>query len=128
WSKIHAGIHEAADGNIYFVPTFNDGQRAVDVKWTDKVPSGQIFQYDPQTGVSRVVGLLPAGSATATSELDRDRNVLYINLEGAHRNALFAFDLTTMKPVFQGPDGMIGQNRNMALGRDGSIYFNAADG
>ncbi|MFW6060037.1 MAG: hypothetical protein ACODAQ_07630, partial [Phycisphaeraceae bacterium] len=128
WSKIHAGIHEADDGRIYFVPTFNSGQRAPQARWTDHVPAAQIFQYDPASGETQVVGLLPPDSATATSELDRERHMLYLNLEGAHDDALFAFDLRTMQPTFQGPDGMIGANRNMALGNDGAIYYNAAEG
>lgn len=127
WSKVHAGIFEGKDNNIYFVPTFNDGQRAATMTWSDKIPTGQIFQYNPKTNTSKVVGLLPANSATATSEYDAKRNILYINLEGIHKNALFAFDLNTFKPVYQGPDGMIPQNRNMAMGNDGQLYYNGQD-
>jgi hypothetical protein len=127
WSKVHSGILQGAKGNIYITPTFNDGQRSKDVHWTQNVPCDQIIQYNPKTNQATIIGQLPANSATATSELDPKRNILYYNLEGIHKNALFAFDLNTMKPVYQGPDGMIGQNRNIAQASDGSLYFNAPD-
>lgn len=127
WSKVHAGIFEGNDHNIYFCPTFNDGQRAATMKWSKKIPTGQIFQFDPTTNKTRVVGLLPPNSATATSEYDATRNILYYNLEGIHKNALFAFDLTTFKPVYQGPDGMITRNRNIAIDSDGNLYYNGQD-
>lgn len=81
FSKVHAGIVEAKDRKIYFTCTFNDGGRCFAVKWTDRIPGAFIYQYDPQTGKTKIVGKLPK-SATATTLLDSERNILYCCMEG----------------------------------------------
>jgi hypothetical protein len=130
WSKVHAKIDEGPDGKIYFSCTLNDGNRAVDQKryhWTDRLPGGQLYQYDPKTGRTIVFADLPRPRCTATSIIDRERNIWWCNLEGGG-NALWGLSVATKKPVFQGPDGSVVFNRNFALARDGSIYFNGAEG
>jgi hypothetical protein len=133
WSKVHAKIDEGADGNIYFCCTLNDGNRAVKLKpgsmWTERLPGGQLYQYDPRARRTTTFADLPRPRCTATSLLDRERNVWWCNLEGgAGNDALWCLDLATKKTVYQGPDGSVGFNRNFALGRDGSVYYNGAAG
>ncbi len=129
WSKVHAKIDEAADGKIYFSCTLNDGNRAnlKEYRWTDRLPGGQLYQFDPKTTRTTVVTDLPRPRCTATSLVDRQRNIWWCNLETGG-NALWAFNLATRKPVFQAPDGSVHFNRNFALGRDGSLYFNGEGG
>jgi hypothetical protein len=128
WSKVHAKIDEGPDGCIYFSCTLNDGNRAVTppYKWTDTLPGGQLYQFDPRTGKTIVFADLPRPRCTATSLLDRDRNRWWCNLEGGD-NALWCLDLKTKKPLFQAPDGSMSFNRCFALARDGSVYFNGKD-
>lgn len=125
WSKVHARIDEGPDGKIYFSCTLNDGNRAnqPNYHWTDRLPGGQLYQYDPQTSRTTVFHNLPGARCTATSILDRQRNIWWCNLETGG-NALWGLNLATRRVVFQGPDGSVHFNRNFALGRDGSIYFN----
>ncbi|MBI3461527.1 MAG: hypothetical protein HY000_00485 [Planctomycetes bacterium] len=129
-SKVHARIDEAPDGKIYFSCTLNDGNRArlPQFHWTDQLPGGQLYQYDPATGRTVVFADLPAKRCTATSLLDRERNIWWCNLEAGDGNALWGLNLTDKQVVHQSPDGSITFNRNFALGRDGSIYFNGEDG
>jgi hypothetical protein len=129
WAKVHARIDEGPDGKIYFSCTLTDGNRAIKPQyhWTEKLPGGQLYQYDPQTGRTTVVADLPHPRCTATSILDRQRNVWWCNLE-AGPNALFALNLQTRQPAFQAPDGSMQFNRNIALARDGSVYFNGEGG
>lgn len=128
WSKVHAKIDEAADGKIYFSCTLNDGNRAnlKQYQWTDRLPGGQLYQFDPKTGRTTVFTDLPRPRCTATSIIDRGRNIWWCNLETGG-NALWGLNLATRKVVFQGPDGSVQFNRNFALARDGSIYFNGGD-
>jgi sugar lactone lactonase YvrE len=130
WSKVHARIDEGPDGMIYFSCTLNDGNRASQpaYRWTDRLPGGQLYQYDPRTGKTSVFADLPARRCTATSVLDRARNIWWCNLEAGNGNALWALDLRTKKPLFQAADGSMAFNRNFAMARDGSIYFNGKDG
>jgi hypothetical protein len=129
WSKVHAKIDQAADGKIYFSCTLNDGNRASQpaYQWTEALPGGQLYQFDPATKQTRVFVNLPPRRCTATSILDRARNIWWCNLE-AGGNALWGLDLKTKKVIFQGPEGSVDFNRNFALGRDGAIYFNGAGG
>jgi hypothetical protein len=129
WSKVHARIDEGPDGKIYFSCTLNDGNRAGQpaYRWTERLPGGQLYHYDPKTGQTSVFANLPPKRCTATSLLDRERQIWWCNLEASTGNALWGLDLKTKKPVFQAPDGSMGFNRAFALARDGSVYFNGKD-
>jgi len=129
WSKVHAKIDEGRDGKIYFSCTLNDGNRArlSTYGWDDDLPGGQLYQFDPSTGQTVVYANLPARRCTATSILDRERNIWWCNLEAGEGNALWGLDLTTRKPVLQTPDASVAFNRAFALTRDGSIIFNGDD-
>lgn len=128
WSKVHARIVEGKDGKIYFTCTLNNGATAFQTKWTERIPGGQVFQYDPATSKTLVVGTLP-GEVTSTTLLDRD--IFYANTEGktgANDVALTAFDLTSRKVIYQSPHDAVKASRNLALARDGTVYFNGKDG
>lgn len=126
WSKVHAKVDEGADGKIYFCCTLNDGNRAKlpTYGWNETLPGGQIYQFDPTTGKTAVYANLPARRCTATSLLDRERNIWWCNLEAGEGNALWGFDLTSKKPLYQGADGSVGFNRTFGLLRDGTLLFN----
>ncbi len=125
WSKVHARIVEDADGGILFLCTLNDGGRAYAFEWTPERPGAPIFRLDPKTDELTIIGHLP-GQCTATTLADPKRRILYVMLEGkfAGANAFAAFDLATRQFVFISPYDAVSQNRNMALARDGSVFFN----
>jgi hypothetical protein len=130
WSKIHARIDEGPDGKIYFSCTLNDGNRAgrPDHNGPSSFPAGSFISTTPATGKTAVFANLPPKRCTATSILDRERNIWWCNLEAGEGNALWALDLAAKKPVYQGRDGSVAFNRNFALAADGSIYFNGEEG
>ncbi|MCE9532789.1 MAG: hypothetical protein K8T89_16960 [Planctomycetes bacterium] len=130
WSKVHAKIDEGFDGAIYFCCTLNDGNRAgrPDHHWTEQLPGGQIYRYDPKTGKTAVFTSLPPKRCTATSLFDRERQIWWCNLEAGEGNALWGLDMRTKKVVYQGPDGSVEFNRAFALAKDGSIIFNGKTG
>ena len=129
WSKVHAQIAEGRDGKIYFSCTLNDGNRAKlpSHGFDDELPGGQIYQYDPATGKTVVHASLPPRRCTATSTIDRERNIWWCNLEAGEGDALWGFDLTTKKEIFRAADGSMGFNRAFALLRSGSILLNGPD-
>jgi hypothetical protein len=123
WSKVHAGILEGKDGKIYFTCTLNDGGRSFQTKWTEHVPGGQLFAYDPKNGQTEIIGVFP-GEVTPTTRLDRERNIWYANMEGKTKGndvALTAFDLTTRKVIYQSPRDAVVASRNLALARVGAV-------
>jgi hypothetical protein len=130
WSKVHAKIDEGPDGKIYFSCTLNDGKRAgqANFRWNDRLPGGQLYRYDPETGETVVFADLPPKRCTATSLLDRERNVWWCNLEAGDGDALWCLDLDTRQPVFEGPDGSVAFNRAFGLAAEGAICFNGEGG
>ncbi len=130
WSKVHAKIDEGPDGNIYFSCTLNDGNRAKlpSHGFNDKLPGGQLYQFNPTTGRTTVFANLPPRRCTATSLVDPERGIWWCNLEAGEGNALFALDLKTKQVVYQGKDGSVGFNRTFGLLRDGTILFNGDAG
>lgn len=128
WSKIHAKVDEGPDGKIYFSCTLNGGQRAGDPKYgfNDQLPGGQLYRYDPVSERTEVFANLPPRRCTATSILDRVRNVWWCNLEAGGGDALWGIDLGTKKVVYQGADGSVGFNRAFALLRNGEIVCNGS--
>lgn len=130
WSKVHAKIDEGADGKVYFCCTLNAGNRAGDERygWTRELPGAQLYRFDPETGQTDVFANLPPKRCTATSRLDRQRNIWWCNLEAGSGDALYGLDLATRKVVFQSEDGEVGFNRNFALLSDGSVLFNSTEG
>ncbi|HVF11161.1 MAG TPA: hypothetical protein VNA16_10180, partial [Abditibacteriaceae bacterium] len=130
WSKVHAGIIEGKDAKIYFSGTLNAGGRSFQTGWTERVPGGQLFQYDPPTGKTQIVGTFP-GEVTPTTLMDRQRNIWYANMEGKTSGtdvALTAFDLEKRQIIYQSPHDAVTGSRNLALARDGTVYFNGKDG
>lgn len=129
WSKVHAKIDQGPDGRIYFSCTLNNGGAAGDPKygWTEQLPGGQVYAYDPATGKVDVVTSLPAKRCTATSAMDLQRGIWWCNLEAGKGDALWALNLKTGKPVFESKDGAVAFNRAFALANDGAVYFNGAD-
>lgn len=129
WSKVHAKIDGGPDGRVYFSCTLNNGGAAGDPKygWTEQLPGGQLYAYDPATGKVEVVTSLPPKRCTATSAMDLQRGIWWCNLEAGKGDALFALDLKTGKPVFQSKDGAVAFNRAFALADDGSVYFNGPE-
>lgn len=126
WSKVHAKIDQGADGKIYFSCTLNAGGKAGDPKYgfDDTLPGGQLYRYDPASGRTEVFASLPPRRCTATSLLDRARNIWWCNLEAGGGDALWGLDLATRKAVFRGDDGSVGFNRAFTLLRDGRFLFN----
>jgi len=129
WSKLHARILEGADGNIYFSGTLNDGNTADQprFKWSEAIPGGQIYQYNPKTGQASLYANLPAVHCTATTMMDLKRNIFWCNLETGP-NGLWAFDMTAKKQLFKAPAGSVTFNRNFAMDRNGVVYYNGEDG
>jgi sugar lactone lactonase YvrE len=130
WSKVHARTDEGADGRIYFSGTLNAAGRAgqPQYKWSEAIPGGQLYAYDPATGKTTVVANLPPRRATATSLMDRRHSTWWCMLEAGDGDALWGFDLAAGKPIVQTPDGTVKFNRNFAVGNDGSVYFNGDGG
>jgi hypothetical protein len=132
FAKVHAGIQQTKDGMILVIGTLADGGTAGQVKWTDKVQGSQVIQYDPANGEAQVLFSLPH-RCTATTLMDRARNVMYLCLEGNEDkelkgSALAAFDPLAKNLTYRSPDNVVVANRKIAMDHEGNVYFNGKDG
>jgi hypothetical protein len=128
WPKLHAKLHEGSDGNIYFSCTLNNGRLAgsPNYHWDETLPGGQLYQYNPATGKTKVYLSLPPARTASESLFDRERNRWWCNLEGGGPadERLWGIDLKT-KETFEAPKGSMALRRAFALAKDGSVFFNA---
>jgi hypothetical protein len=126
WSKVHAKIDQGTDGGIYFSCTLNSSGKAGDPKYgfNDALPGGQLYRYDPASERVEVAANLPSRRCTATSLLDRARNIWWCNLEAGGGDALWGISLGSKEVKYLGEDGSVGFNRAFGLLRDGRILFN----
>ena len=128
WPKIHAKLHEASDGNIYFTCTLNNGRISAspEYHWDETLPGGQLYQYNPRTGKTTVHLSLPPARTASESLFDVNRNRWWCNLEGGGiaDERLWGIDLTT-KEIFEAPKGSMALRRAFAMANDGSVFFNS---
>lgn len=132
FSKVHAGLQEAKDGRILIITTLNDGGTAGQVTWSANVPGSPILAYDPSTKKAELLTALDK-RCSATTLMDHAHNLLYLCLEGNEDkdnrgSALAAFDPESKKLVYRSPDAVVAANRNIAMDREGAVYFNGKGG
>ena len=130
WSKVHAGVQEDADGSVYFTGTLNAGGNSFQMKWTERIPGGQLFRYDPQSGKTSIIATFP-GEVTPQTLMDRERHLWYGNLEGktsAKDIALTAVEVPSGKIIYQSPHDAVVASRALALARNGTVFFNGQGG
>jgi hypothetical protein len=80
-SKIHTRICEGKDGKVYF-GTMQGGighlSKLPHYWHPDQYEGGHLFEYDPETEVTRDLGIPIRGEGLQTMVMDRERNVLYL--------------------------------------------------
>lgn len=129
FSKVHGRIDEGRDGRLYFTATLNDGAAAGEAqyKWSEALPGGQLYAYDPATDRAEIVANLPARKCSLSCRLDAARNVWWCNLDGNKTDAMWAYDLTQKREVFRSAEGVVAANRCFVLARGGAVWFNGKD-
>jgi hypothetical protein len=132
FSKVHAHIIEGKDKKIYFTGTLDDGGKAASPdmlkRWNSKIAGGKLFQYDPATGKTIIYADLPPARVTANLKYDINRNILYCALEGSPDGFSFAaLNLAKKTWTFQSNPGVIGNDRNFMLDKNGNVYFNGIE-
>lgn len=120
--KIHAAIHEAKDGWLYFA-TFWGKPR--EVRFDDAYRGSILLRWHPQTEKLENLGVIAPERGMPASHFDRERELLYfLGLGPGQKGAveLIVFDIQQRKVRFQGGAGIMEGKRAFMHDLKGRVY------
>jgi sugar lactone lactonase YvrE len=123
--KIHSGIHEAADGKLYF-STYWGKHREVDAAFTKGYNGSLLLAFDPATGKTENLGAIVPKQGLPASHFDPRRQLLFFH--AVYRGDITAYDLKARKVRFQGGGDTSAANRTFMGDARGRVWFSGTDG
>jgi hypothetical protein len=123
--KIHAGIHEGADGWLYFA-TYWGKPKEVDAAFEKGYPGSLLLRYDPRSGRTESLGAPVPKQGLPASHFDRQRGLLYFH--AVYKGNVAVYDLNARKLKFLGGGDESAAQRTFLSDRSGRVYFSAVDG
>lgn len=123
--KIHAGIHEAADGTLYFA-TYWGKPKEIDAAFTKGFEGSILLRFDPKTGKTENLGAIVPRQGLPASFLDGKRQLLYFH--SVYKGDIAVFDLKSRKVKFLGGGEESALSRTFMSDARGRVYFSATDG
>lgn len=123
--KIHSGIHEAADGWLYFA-TYWGKHREIDAAFARGYPGSLLLRYHPRAGQGENLGAIVPRQGLPASHFDARRGLLYFH--AVYKGDVAVYDIAARKRLFlDGGDDKEGQRTFLADAR-GRVYFTGRDG
>ncbi len=123
--KIHAAIHEGADGMLYFA-TYWGKPKEVDRAFDKGFPGSILLRYDPKTGKTENLGAPVPRQGLPASFFDSRRQLLYFH--AVYKGDITVYDLKERKVKFLGGGDTSAASRTFMGDADGRVYFSANDG
>jgi hypothetical protein len=122
--KIHAGIHEAADGTLYFA-TYWGKPKEVEKAFTKGFEGSLLLRYDPKTGKTVNLGAIAPKQGLPASYFDARRQLVYFH--AVYEGDITVFDLAGGKVKFHGGRDVSEARRTFFGDSQGRTYFSGAD-
>src|SRR5262249_35143417 len=97
--KIHSGIHEAADGTLYFT-TYWGKQREIDAAFGKGYEGSLLLRFDPKTGKTENLGAIVPQQGLPASNFDATRQLLYFH--AVYKKDIAVYDVKEKKVIFKG--------------------------
>ncbi|MCI0465319.1 MAG: hypothetical protein L0Z62_51005 [Gemmataceae bacterium] len=123
--KIHSGIHEGADGWLYF-STYWGKPKEVETAFTKGYPGSLLLRHNPKTGQTENLGALAPRQGLPASNFDRDRGLLYFH--AVYKGDVVVYDTKAQKVKFQGGADQSAAHRTFLIDGRGRAHFSANDG
>lgn len=123
--KIHSGIHEAADGTLYFA-TYWGKHREIDDAFTRGYTGSILLRYDPKTRKTENLGAIVPKQGLPASYFDSRRELLYFH--AVYKGDITVYDLKARKVKFLGGGDTSSANRTFMGSADGRVYFSGTSG
>lgn len=124
--KIHAAIHEGADGRLYFT-TYWGKPKEVEAAFAKGFPGSLLLRYDPKTGQVENLGAPVPKQGLPASYFDPARQLLYFH--AVYKGDITVYDLKAQKVKFLGGADESAAHRTFIgdLGT-GKVYFSGSGG
>lgn len=123
--KIHSGIHQGADGCLYFT-TYWGKQREVEAAYDKGYPGSLLFRFDPKTGKTENLGAIAPKQGLPASFFDAHRQLLYFH--AVYKGDVVVYDVKARQVKFRGGADQSAAHRTFLAGADGRVYFSGNDG
>ena len=123
--KIHSGIHEAADGSLYF-STYWGKHREIDAAFEKGYDGSIVLRFDPKTGTTENLGAIVPRQGLPASHFDRSRGLLYFH--AVYKGDITVFNTATRKVDFRGGGDTSAASRTFLADAKGNVYFSGTGG
>ena len=123
--KIHSGIHEAADGTLYFT-TYWGKPKEVDAAFTKGYPGSLLLRFDPKTGKTENLGAIAPKQGLPASAFDAAHQRLFYH--AVYKGDIVVYDIGKRKVEFQGGGDSTVGHRTFMVDTRGRAYFSGQDG
>lgn len=122
--KVHSGIHEDRDGNIWF-SSYWGKHREVEAAFGPEYQGSVVLRYQPATGNLDNLGAIVPKQGLPTSHFDAEKSLLYFY--AVYENNLAVYDTKKRKLLFLGGADLIAGNRAFMRDAKGNVYFSGKD-
>jgi len=124
--KIHSGIHEGADGWLYFA-TYWGKHREIEAAFKKGYKGSLLLRFNPKTGEVQNLGAIVPNKGLPASHFDAERQLLYFH--AVYEGDVAVFDVKAQKVKFVGgADRNTNPMRTFLGAADGRVYFSGKDG
>src|SRR5262249_51156921 len=123
--KIHSGIHEGADGWLYFT-TYWGKPREVETAFAKGYPGSLLLRHDPKTGRTENLGAPVPKQGLPASFFDAGHQLLYFH--AVYKGDVAVYDVKARKLKFRGGAEESAGHRTFLADRHGRVYFSAVGG
>lgn len=123
--KVHSGIHQAADGKLYFT-TYWGKHREIDKAFEKGYQGSLLLRYDPATGKTENLGAIVPKQGLPASHFDPARQLLYFH--AVYKGDITVYDVKAGKVKFHGGGDTSAASRTFLADAKGRVYFSAKDG
>ena len=123
--KIHSGIHQAADGKLYFT-TYWGKPKEVDAAFTKGFEGSLLLCYDPKTAKTENLGAIVPKQGLPASFFDPTHQLLYFH--AVYDGGIVVYDVKARKVQYRGGAGSTAGHRTFFADSRGWVYFSGDDG
>jgi hypothetical protein len=123
--KIHAGIHQGADGWLY-ITTYWGKPKEVDAAFEKGFPGSITLRYDPKTGKTENLGAIVPKQGLPASYFDAQRQLIYFH--AVYKGDVVVYDLKSRVVKFKGGADDSAGHRTFLPSPDGRVFFSGKDG
>lgn len=122
--KVHSGIHEAADGWLYF-STYWGKHREIDAHFGKDFEGSLLLRFHPDSKKLENLGAIVPRQGLPASHFDEKRGLLYFY--AVYKNDVCVYDIGAKQLAFLGGGEIVAGNRTFMRDADGRVYFTGQD-